>query len=282
MNLTEEAAVSAIKQDGHFGVGDISYSYSSSVSEGLVMGQSPNANRPMTEGTKINIEISKGEEPAATVTVPDLRNMTAAEAEDALAARNLIAKAGDSVYSSDVPAGQVVSQDPAANSTAKAGDTVTYCLSKGAEMVTVPSGLVGSTLATVESALDEAGLEHTTTKQGSTTYAEGLVISVSPGSGSSVEKGSSVTITVSSGPTTSTVPNVVGHTESAAKSMLGDFTVVVQEQSSTAYSAGMVMAQTPSGGKAAALGSTVTITVSTGPAAGEATPGANSNGAGDD
>ena len=230
------------------------------------MDQSPNANRQVTEGTAVTLVVSKGKEPAATVTVPDLQNMTPSEAVAALTKVGLNGQAGDSVYSTDVDNGKVAEQSPAANSTAKAGDTVTYSLSKGPEMVTVPSDLTGNSQSYVTGQLTDAGLTYTVSKQSSSTYDEGIVISVSPSSGSSVEKGSSVTVTVSTGPATEKVPSVIGSTESSARSQLSDFTVKVQYQSSSSYASGTVIDQSPSGGTSATYGSTVVLTVSSGSA----------------
>ena len=82
------------------------------------------------------------------------------------------------------------------------------------------------------------------------------------------DKGSSITITVSTGSAKTDVPSVVGWSESEATSELRNsgFAVSVSEQSSSSVAAGVVISQTPSGGSSAASGTTVTITVSTGPA----------------
>jgi len=266
LGLKEADAVSQVNSNSHFKLDEVTYSYSDSVDEGYVMDQSPNANRQMADGTAITLVVSKGKEPAATVTVPDLTNMSPSEAVAALTKVGLNGQAGDSVYSTEIDNGKVAEQTPAANSTAKAGDTVTYSLSKGAEMVTVPSNLVGYSKSYVTGKLDDAGLKYTTSTQSSSTYDEGLVISVSPSGGSSVAKGSTVTVTVSSGPATTTVPNVIGSSESSARSQLGNFTVKVQYQSSSSYTSGTVIDQSPSGGKDANNGSTVVLTVSSGPA----------------
>ena len=267
LGLTEDEAVAQINATGsHFKLDEVTYQYSDSVDEGIVMDQSPNANRQVTEGTTVTLVVSKGKEPAATVTVPDLQNMTPSEAVAALTKVGLNGQAGDSVYSTDVDNGKVAEQSPAANSTAKAGDTVTYSLSKGPEMVTVPSDLTGNSQSYVTGQLTDAGLTYTVSKQSSSTYDEGIVISVSPSSGSSVEKGSSVTVTVSTGPATEKVPSVIGSTESSARSQLSDFTVKVQYQSSSSYASGTVIDQSPSGGTSATYGSTVVLTVSSGSA----------------
>ena len=112
--------------------------YSTTVERGKVMDQDPDPQRQMARGTQINIWISKGPEPAKSVDVPDLRGKTPAEAEELLAEKNLVGKAGNSVYDSEVENGLIAQQTPEAGTTAKEGDTVTYQLSKGVESVAIP------------------------------------------------------------------------------------------------------------------------------------------------
>ena len=99
---------------------------------------------------------------------------------------------------------------------------------------------------------------------------KGNVISQSPSAGAVVTAGSTVTITVSSGPPPAakpTVPNVVGFSESEAKTALesAGFKVKVTNAANADVPEGDVISQSPAAGAAATAGSTVTITVSTGP-----------------
>ncbi|MEE1274426.1 MAG: PASTA domain-containing protein, partial [Olegusella sp.] len=187
------------------------------------------------------------------------------EAEAELAKHNLVPKAGDGVHSSDVEVGKVAQQDPPAGTTVKAGDTVTYQLSLGAEEVDVPD-VVGWGESDATAKLQDAGFDVSVVYDDSDTVDEGLVIRQSVTG--TADKGSSITITVSTGSAKTDVPSVVGWSESEATSELRNsgFAVSVSEQSSSSVAAGVVISQTPSGGSSAASGTTVTITVSTGPA----------------
>ena len=207
--------------------------------------------------------ISKGKEPAATVTVPDLAGMTPSAAESALRQVGLVGQAGDSVFSSDVEVGAVAAQNPSANATAKAGDIVTYQLSKGVETATIPN-VAGKSQADAKSALEAAGFSVDVKKSESDTTDVGYVISQSKTG--TAEKGATITITVSTGPSSLSVPNVVGSTESAAKEALesAGFDVAVDHATSSSVSKGKVIKQSPTG--SAKRGATVTITVSSGPA----------------
>ncbi len=222
VGLTESDARATIdKYNGFFTI-SVSYDYSDTVDEGKVIDQDPDANRSASEGTTITVHVSKGAEPAATVEVPDLSNCTPKEASAKCAKVGLTASAGDSVYSDSVEVGRVASQDQAAGSTAKAGDTITYHLSQGPENVTVPN-VVGETEAEAVADIQNAGLTVVrTTSEYSSTVAEGSVIRQYPSSGS-VEKGSSIQITLSLGPkpTTSSSTNSSSTSGSTSTSTSG-------------------------------------------------------------
>ena len=199
VGLTESEARSSIdKYDGFFTI-SVTYDYSDSVEEGKVIDQDPDAGRSASEGTTITVHVSKGSEPAATVEVPDLSNCTPKEASAKCSALGLVAQAGDSVYSSSVDVGHVASQDQAAGSTAKAGDTIIYHLSLGPQTIPVPN-VVGMTESDAVQEIESAGFTVVrTTSEYSSTVAAGSVIRQYPTSGS-LEKGSSIQITLSLGP----------------------------------------------------------------------------------
>lgn len=269
-NLTEEQALATIDASV-FERGTVKESYSSTVASGLVMDQSPDAGLEKARGTQISIVISKGPEPAADVVVPDLKNLSPSEAEQALAKANLVGQAGDSVYSSEVEVGKVAQQSIAANSTAKAGDTVTYQLSKGVETAEVPD-VTGYSEESARNTLQNSGFGVSVQRSSSNSVEEGEVISQSPTG--TAEKGGTITITVSTGPADKNIPSVVGYSEDGAQSALDNAGFLVNTTYATSPSVprGNVISQSPTG--SAKAGSTVTIVVSTG-------SGSGTNGAGE-
>jgi serine/threonine-protein kinase len=85
-----------------------------------------------------------------------------------------------------------------------------------------------------------------------------------PAPGSKVEKGVSVTLTVSSGPSDVVVRDVTGLDAATARAQLADagFDVsVVDQPTSDPDQDGVVVDQSPESGSSATKGSTVTITV---------------------
>jgi serine/threonine-protein kinase len=98
----------------------------------------------------------------------------------------------------------------------------------------------------------------------SDTTPSGLVSAQSPDPGTQADKGSTVTVTVSTGPPSTTVPDVVGKDKNEAKQELQDagFKVDMQDVPvSDPTQNNVVQDQDPEGGTNAPSGSTVTIFV---------------------
>jgi serine/threonine-protein kinase len=167
---------------------------------------------------------------------------------------------------SSQPKGQVLAQDPGAGTKLKKGSTVTLTVSAGLAQTVVPQ-VVGLTAKSADGRLQKAGLRSTETDQESDTVPKGKVISASPDQGQRVDKGSVVALTVSSGPPSVGVPNVTDRTFADAKSELetAGFKVTRKDQDSSDKPADTVLSQDPPGGGNAPKGSTVTLTVATGP-----------------
>jgi serine/threonine-protein kinase len=101
------------------------------------------------------------------------------------------------------------------------------------------------------------------------TQAAGIVIGENPSAGVKADKGSTVTLTVSSGPGKQAVPSVQGLSETKAKkSIQGAHLKVarVENQSSSRWSAGEATGTDPSAGTSVPFGTGVTLFISSGPA----------------
>jgi eukaryotic-like serine/threonine-protein kinase len=132
--------------------------------------------------------------------------------------------------------------------------------------VAVPN-VINSPLTAAEQSITSVGLKvGAITPKQSATVTKNLVISTSPGFGSSEPKGSPVNIVYSTGPkpvAMKLVPSVVGQTRGPAISTLraaGFKVSVIAGQSATA-AANTVISQTPQGNSNQPVGSTVTISV---------------------
>ncbi len=186
-----------------------------------------------------------------------------AEATTKLKADGLVVKSTTQI-SSDAP-GTVISTDPPPNSLVKKGDTVTLTVAT-AQKVTVPAGITQTSQANAESLLQSAGLGFTVTNVANDATL-GTVLSATPPSGTRVAKGSTVALTVSSGPKKVPVPSLIGLGQNQASNLLGSVGLNVgsiSSASSSNYGAGEVIQTTPGAGQLVNPGSSVDIVVSTG------------------
>ena len=207
---------------------------------------------------------------AALVTVPNVVGQTQAAAQTALTGVGLTVGTVTTASSATVPAGRVISQNPAAGTGVAAGSAVALVVSSGPAAVSVPN-VVGQTQAAAQTALTGVGLTvGTVTTASSATVPAGQVISQNPAAGTGVAAGSAVALVVSSGPAAVSVPNVVGQTQAAAQTALtgvGLTVGTVTTASSATVPAGQVISQNPAAGTGVAAGSAVALVVSSGPAA---------------
>jgi beta-lactam-binding protein with PASTA domain/predicted Ser/Thr protein kinase len=201
------------------------------------------------------------EDEPVPVAVPRVTNMTLEAAEARLDAEGLALGEVTRENSDDVPADRIISQDPGAQDTVDPGTEVDVVVSAGQETVVVPFLLDGTTVDEARAALEDRGLRSAVQEQDSD-RPEGEVLATDPEASTTVPVGSTVTLTVSTGPVE--VPNVVGLTENEARQRLQDaeLQVRVEYDDTTPAERGTVLDQDPEGLEGVARGSTVTITVS--------------------
>jgi len=134
------------------------------------------------------------------------------------------------------------------------------------DTVPVPD-VAGLPAADGQSAIEAVGLVAATEEQPSTDVEAGLIVETSPVAGTEVDLGSTVTMIVSTGPSTIPIPDVVGQTAVDAQAALeGEgFVVTITEQASDDIEEGLVMSTNPVAGTEVAPGTTVDMAVSTGP-----------------
>ena len=133
--------------------------------------------------------------------------------------------------------------------------------------VTVPN-VVGQTQASAQTLLAGAGLTvGTLVTTANSIVPVGQVISQGIAAGTSVPAGAAVSLVLSSGPQTATVPNVVGQSQAAAQSAINGVGLnigTVTTAPSTTVAAGNIISQDPAGGTPVPLGTGVNLIVSIG------------------
>jgi len=190
------------------------------VGAGDVVSQSPKPGTSLKEGSTVRVVLSGGK---PDVTVPPLANMTCAQAATALQAAHFLSVCAPGAYNDTIPAGVLDLWSIGATpnpSKAPYGSTITLVPSLGHSPATVPNIPQTYTFAQAQAALQAVGLTATQNPQSSPTVPSGDVISTNPASGAQAPYGSSVTVNISTGPPTTTVPNVIQDTVSQATSTL--------------------------------------------------------------
>lgn len=165
--------------------------------EGEVANQDPVADDEVKTGATVGVVISNGK---GSVDVPNVKGSAEDDAVKALEDKDFKPNKTYS-YSDTVQEGYVISQTPEGGAKGKKGDTITIEISKGAEAVTVPD--VTNNYKSEEQAkieLNAAGLNVTTKSAYHDEIPAGIVIGQSIDAGKQVEKGTTITITVSQGP----------------------------------------------------------------------------------
>ena len=262
---TQSSAESALTSAG-LAVGTVTTQAHASIPAGDVISQDPAGGTTAQPGTAVDLVVSLGANPA---TVPNVVGQSQSAAESAITAANLVVGSVTTQNDPSVPAGDVISQNPAGGSSVAEGSAVDLVVSLGPAPVTVPN-VVGLSQAAAESAIVSANLVvGSVTTQNDPSVPAGDVISQNPAGGASAAVGSAVDLVVSLGPVTVTVPNVVGLDQTSAESSIVGANLVVgtvTTQSSATVPAGNVISQNPAGGSTAGEGSAVDLVVSLGPA----------------
>ena len=169
---------------------------------GSVVSQSIEGNTTAVKGDTIILEIAKdngGGDPNIMVSVPMLEGMDLTEAQQLAREDHLYIYTVENEFSDTVPEGAIISQETAAGEQVAQNSTIRVVVSMGREKVQMPGVETMERQAAVD-ALETLGLTVTIEEEYSNTFREGTVISQSVAADEMVEKGTSVTLTISRGP----------------------------------------------------------------------------------
>ncbi len=200
---------------------------------GQLLSQTPEPGAQMGPGGVVELVYSLGPELRA---VPEMVGLTEDEVRAALEGVNLSIGSVDEQPNEEFAVGVVleatidgVPAQPGAEF--ETGTMVDLVVSSGPAPREVPD-LVGLTVEQARLAVETIGLELGTAEQFSESVGEGLIISADPAVGSSIDRGSTVTVSVSLGRPFVTIPDIVGLPVSEAIEVLRTegFTVVINGQ----------------------------------------------------
>ena len=204
---------------------------------------------------------------APPVTVPDVRDMTLAEAADALEAEGLALAEAEPVHSRDVPQGMVAAQEPEAGGRARKGGQVRVALSRGPLMVTMPS-VLGLTRDEALDKLAEHGFDVQVDEGWHDAAPKGTIAGQSPEPGETVAEGRDVSVYLSQGIEQVTVPDLSGMDRDEAAEALEQHKLAasfIEIYSDDVPEAGAVISQSVQAGQVVDKDTTVEVHVSKGP-----------------
>ena len=227
------------------------------VEQGLVFAQNPDAGTRVEKNTVVTIDVSTGKK---QVTIPNVVGENQIDAVKALTQQGLQSRVVEVTSSKEQ--GTVTGQSPQGGVTVVEGTEVRINVSSGPKQVSVPP-VISLPYEQAASELERQGFKVSRNDVDSD-QAKGIVTDQNPKGGTSVDQGSTVTLSVSKGPTTSAVPDVTTQEVSVAKSTLqgAGFRVrTVAEDTSDPSLDGIVISQDPAGGAQAQPKALVTLFV---------------------
>lgn len=231
--------------------------YSDDVPQGRVIGSDPTTGSQVHKSETITLIVSRGVE---MISVPDVLGQEADEAQSNIERARLRLGKTTEVWSAEVPAGQIVATSPIPGQKVAHESNVDIEVSKGPEPIDVPD-VMGLTSDEAISRITSAGLVPKTSTEFSQQVPAGYVISQSPlADEGPLSAGDEVTLVVSGGVETATVPEVIGMDEEQATQVLYDHGFEVTVNRRFGFFA-VVVEQEPASGSLAEAGSLVTITV---------------------
>ncbi len=245
-------------------VKDVTYEFSDEYEEGIVIEQSPGAEKMVKRGRRIKLTVSKGPEQQE---MPVLEKMTKAEAEKALNKLDLELKITFKDESSDeIEQNCVIRTEPAAGEMLGRGQEVTLYISLGDNKM---PDLKNDTKSNAEARLKalNLNLKIVFMEEESDDVEEGNVIRTVPAAGSQLSKGDTVTIYISLGNNKTTVPLVIGFTKMEAIKLLQDAGLKydIREMYDEEFAEGEVISQSEEPNSEVERGTVVIIDISLGP-----------------
>ena len=264
VGMTEDEAKKTLNKKG-LGFKVVAREESKKYEEGTVSKQKTEAGKRVAKNTTIQVVVSSGLV-GDEITVPNVSNMSESEAQKALEDAGFEKITSDFAYSDSVAEGDVIGTTPAANARATKDTEIVMKVSKGSEKKTVPN-VVGQQDGDAQNAITAAGLTvGTVTYEYYDDVPKGQVVSQTVAGGKKVAPGTSVGLTISSGPKPPekvSVPPVTGISIEEARALLDGVGLKadIKYDSETAGTVGQVIKCNPGVGTQVDEGSTVTLIV---------------------
>lgn len=215
-------------------------------------------------GTALALKKAKVIFVTPTYKLSSIVGLTVAQANAKLHHDRFVVTANGHQTSITAPADQILSQTPPAGEKLKRGSTVKVVTSSGLPTVAIPAlPTVAGGCPAITALLLTSHFKTSCTTPNSTTVPTGTVIAWSPQG--SAPYGTTITVTVSAGPPTETIPSLTGQNCTGATTTLRSVGLVANctSQYSSSVPTGLIIGWSPTG--TALEGATVNISISLGP-----------------
>jgi len=261
--MSQSDATAALEKLGFTVASQTKQAESDDVEKDAVVRTDPAAGESVKNGSEVTLVVSKGQ-----VQIPqDISGKSEDEVRAQLTDLGLkVAATSKKTSDPELEEGMVVSTDPEPGSKVKVGGSVTLVVSDGKIAIPETTGdgddLVGAKVDAVKQTLQAMGLQVDTTEKDSP-KDKGTVLSVDPKVGTTVQRGDTVKLEVSSG--TVKMPDLKGKSfDDANKQLTGDdygLSVTREDVDDSDEDSGTVVDQNPTPGSTVSPGDQVTLKV---------------------
>ena len=246
--------------------------YNDEYEKGKIIKQEPSEGSTVVQGTVVKVTVSLGPEPIVKV-MEDLAKQDYETAVKFLENLDMgLNPLQRQEFSDDIPEGKVTRTEPAAGETLQEGQTIWIYVSSGPAIKTeTVDNCIGRKEKVAYNILSEKGFE-VEIEYEYDDADEGIVIDQSVAAGTELDITTKITLTVSKGPKTAKMINVVGQQYSAAYENLKElgFTKITPKYVENDADEGEVVEQSVSRGNEISIDKEIVLTVSSGPAPTEA------------
>ena len=176
---------------------------------GIIISQSPEAGSRVTKGSTVTLIVAASEK---DISVTNVYGLSLELAQETLKQDGLTVFKTMKVSSESVEEGKVVYTDPKAGTIVSSDQEITIYISDGPSTTTVETikvpDVTGLTQSGAKAFLEKYGFKNVTFTTQDSVLKKGIVISQSPGAGTSVKETDTIKVIISTGETTTAPKNV--------------------------------------------------------------------------
>lgn len=201
---------------------------STEIARGHIIEQTPEPYSIIAKNGTVEVVISSGSD-IISVKIPNIMGLEADKAREILKEIDLNLGTISREFSKEYDKNIIIAQDPSYGIDLDSGETVDIVVSKGPDTIIVPN-IIGLDLTHATKYLDPLGIHIMTgiAPMNETVTLPGLVVSVEPQPGTSIDTGSTVNIKISVSEPLNRIPDLVGLTSLEAMAALNSLGITYE------------------------------------------------------